>query len=91
MRSSIIPLKIKLRHYLKSQGKLAQGESINKLFTFYRPEDIEILNAAAERHAKEMKKIYASNVIWHRSQAEKNPCLRDYHLEEAEKNMELSK
>lgn len=75
---------------LKKQGKLKQGPSCGKLLTFYRPEDLPIIEAAEKRFQKQMKKVHAQNVTWHLEQAESRPELRDYHIKEAEKERLLS-
>lgn len=80
---------------LKAEGKLMQGESVNKCFTFYRPEDVEVIRTAEARHQQRMKKIHAKNADWHIGQAQKHSpdnekSLYHYHMKEAEKERQLA-
>lgn len=79
---------------LKKQGKLKQGPIYNKLYSFYRPEDGEIINKKKHELASDMRRIYRKNcrtmIEWGRKEQKETGVISRYYITEFWKNKHLS-
>lgn len=79
---------------LKAEGKLKQGPTKGKLLTFFRPEDVGVIEAANKKHHDVMRKIFRKNcrtmIDWARKEQQKTGVISRYYIDEFWKNKRLS-